>query len=154
MTPKNIILIVLLLFFGSSCTSKDLQSEVESKYKTCSVNSKIDSCKIDFSKDLTNLKLEDWDRMYIIPTGLDIPLEIAELHGWDNIILSESFLQKIIFVKNQKIIYQEGIGPRLSEDDRCLVFEEKKIICLNHHTAKFFIFTDNSLQYYLKRVNN
>lgn len=152
MQPKNIICILFLLVLTISCNSKDLQSIVEKKYKNCNLTSKIYPCKIDFNTDLKDLDLKVWDKIYIIPEGVDIPPEIAALNGWDNVILSESFVQKIIFIKDQNIIYQEGIGPRLSKDDRCLVFEEKKIVCLYPKTSTFIISTDNSLQYYLRRI--
>lgn len=141
-SKKTSVLIesILLILMSYSCkdSNKDyLYKSVRSFYNQCKEDKKQE-CIIDF-KDIIK---QDWDSVYIFG-GNGLSDKISQLKRVDHLILSESPLQKIIFIKKDSVVYQVGYGPLFNQDDEMLHFNFDNILFLSRDNAKFKINSEN-----------
>lgn len=142
----------------TNCTKNDLYNIVKDKYSKCT--NKKEKCIIDFDKDLEELIKESWDKIYIL--NGDYPREIDSLIGIDESLFSES-MPKILFVKDKKVVYQEGYDPNIGQDRKGILLDYNltPYLVINRKKSKFQIlpmtkdeihYTKNAL--YIKYCKN
>lgn len=130
--------LLILLNLGCNNPNKDyLYKSVRSFYNKCKDKNQ-GQCTI----DLKDIIKQDWDSVYISEGG-GISDRISQLKNVDHSILSESFLQKVIFIKKDSVVYQVGYGPLFNQDDEMLHFNFDSILFLGRNNAKFKVHSEN-----------
>lgn len=152
MIKKRLFIVIgtLLVLLNLSCNNpnKDyLYKSVQSFYDKCKGNNQR-QCTI----DLKDIIKQDWDSVYISEGG-GISDRIDQLKNVDHSILSESFLQKVIFIKKDSVVYQVGYGPLLNQDDEMLHFNFDSILFLGRNNAKFKVNSENGKLFQLSLSN-
>lgn len=128
---KNLILIVVSFFFiMTSCNNNraNLFDEIDAKYKNG------DTFRM---QDVTNF---EWDSMYVFDGGCELPY-INGILGFDYIYYND-IADRIIFVKDKKVIYHEDKFPNPSPTEgEILSFsisnDSIRYLCFNIDNAVF-----------------
>lgn len=143
---KKILIILILIITLVSCNNnQDLYGELDNYLKSC----KTKVCVIDFDRDLNNLIKKDWDSVYMIEG--EYPNYIDKFNGRNDIIFSEA-MPKILFVKDNNIIYQEGYDVNIGQKMKGILIDYtlKPYLKTSRKKAKFIIIRADSESLYLK----
>ena len=151
MKKKNLLAVIALSLIICSCSldKHRLYRHVKSYYKECT-NDKKSDCII----DLKEVIKKDWDSVYAIPGGEIVPERIENLINFE---LAGN--ASIIFVKKNKVIYQENFRSDVDFFDifnynhKTLRFlPNDTILSLDHNHAKFKIQSDDEELFLLRHV--
>jgi hypothetical protein len=142
--------IFIIFYFKYKNTQKEqIYRGIKSFYNK---NCKKGNCIIKL-KDIIKL---NWDTVYIIPNSS--PEKVYSLKGGDNLLLSEASIPKILFVKKDSIIYQEGFYPDIDffdffdKHNNTIRLKVDSVLSLSPNKAKFNINSDDGKLFYLEWI--
>lgn len=149
---KYLIIFLLSLVLCSCLDNRKFYKEIKSYYNSNCKNLRNKNCYVNI-KDIIKI---DWDSVYFIK-GAPSNNHIMSLKNIDSQLLLDPVFDKIIFVKNNNVLYQEEIYPQgnnffdfSKKSENTLIFDFENELCLSSKLANIIVESKDGKLFRLK----